>query len=419
MNTLDDLRASLDQRAEQLHDTELYARPVAVRRRIRAVRRRRTAVAAVVAAAVVVGGVAGVGALRQPAGPEPAGRTLFGVDVPAQVSVSGWSYDLDRTERFSSDRARLRLDDGDTERAVALVGSDLGSGFATLFRDGEAVARVSGGQELAVPVPVATGAVTLRVQVDDAPADAHAGVAVYDRSDQLPAGVSNGTAVFRDTVAGAPLVRAAFAEPAETSVALTFDGRPDRLSFAGYCRTSAKGLWLNIELDGSGPFTTQCASDDADAGANGSQLDDSTPGRHTVTAYVTRGMKGPRVSVEGLGLGIYRTGGDADVLGAPVPRTVEADGRTWALDRVVMNDRTTVDTADGDRLLGFVADGADPVWASWEGRSVDGESTMIGSSVGAGWSDAGTLLQGDTYRVRLQNESGAAFRGALLVYRPL
>jgi len=61
MNTLDDLRTSLDRHASGLADPDLHARPVAVRERVRTVRRRRhvaaTAAAAVVVAALVGGGI--------------------------------------------------------------------------------------------------------------------------------------------------------------------------------------------------------------------------------------------------------------------------------------------------------------------------------------------------------------------------
>ena len=107
MNTLEDLRASLNQRADQLHDDDLYTRPAAVHGRIRAVRRRRTAVAAVAAVAavtLVVGGVTGVGALRQPATPQPA---VAGIDVPSRVTINSYPYSFD--ERGVDPQLRQRL----------------------------------------------------------------------------------------------------------------------------------------------------------------------------------------------------------------------------------------------------------------------------------------------------------------------
>jgi hypothetical protein len=53
MSTTDDLRSTLDRHASELTDHDLHVRPVAVRERIRVVRRRRRATVAGVAAAVV------------------------------------------------------------------------------------------------------------------------------------------------------------------------------------------------------------------------------------------------------------------------------------------------------------------------------------------------------------------------------
>ena len=96
MSTLDDLRSTLEQHADGLDDTERYVRPVAVRARIRAVRRRRAGLVAVAAAVVVVAGVATVGQLRSPRPPcSPPSRSSAST-CPGSIEVLGFPYDLER-----------------------------------------------------------------------------------------------------------------------------------------------------------------------------------------------------------------------------------------------------------------------------------------------------------------------------------
>ena len=53
MSSIDDLRSTLERHADGLADHDLHVRPVAVRERVRAVRRRRRSALAVAAVAVV------------------------------------------------------------------------------------------------------------------------------------------------------------------------------------------------------------------------------------------------------------------------------------------------------------------------------------------------------------------------------
>ena len=412
MSTLDDLRSTLDRHADGLDDTERFVRPIAVRARIRAVRRRRTGLVAVAAAVVVVATAATVGQLRSPDRPQPA-EQVVGVDVPGSIEVLGFPYALEQTNELS-DGADVRIRGTSTDQAVTLAASGLGSGSATLYQDGEAVARVRSGQQLAVPLPIYDASPTFRVQLDGAPAEARTGLAVYRSTGALADGVSDGVSVFRDTVAGNRLITAAFAAPGATSVTVHATGRLDRMQFANRCSDPGKGLWLNVSVDGDGAMSSTQCSDDGMDNTPWASLGSRDVGRHTITAYATRGENGPRVAVSELGVGVYARGRTVPVMGSDIARSAEFAGRTWRLTRVIRARDAVVDTADGDALLGFAASGG-RAWVTWRGVLDHGRTASIsdgGSTLGP------VLLAGDRYDVRLRSD-GTGAPGALLVYRPL
>lgn len=429
MNTIHDLRATLDQHAEDLEDVQRHARVVAVRRRVRSARRRRSATTTVAAVAVVIAAVAAVGTLRSPATVEPAAPTVVGIDVPETWSVLEFPYTLDQTATFRGDRDEVVLggDENDPARAVALFAAGLGSGSATLYSDGEPVARVLGGEGeegAALPVPVASTETTLSVRFDGASDAARAGLAVYTATDQLPAGVSNGTAVFRQVVSGAELVEAGFSEEDSPAVTFTFRGRLDEARFASYCVAAESDLRFNLEVDGDGPFSGSCQrTDDRDAGTSWAAFTEETGAArvHTVRAYLTRGGSDEPVSSPGsvLGAAVYRQPSERqEAAGTTVDSTTEYAGRIWRLVRVIDRHDLRLVADRTDLLLGFAAQG-DMVYAGWDGELSSGRSTYISSPGDTATLMGGVLLRGDTYDVRLVSDQGGLTRGALLVYRPL
>ena len=89
MNTIDDLRSTLEREAE-FDDVERHVRSTSVQARIRAVRRRRAGSVAVAAAVALVLAAGTVGLVRGAATPEPAGPTLDDVQVPQRIEMSGF-----------------------------------------------------------------------------------------------------------------------------------------------------------------------------------------------------------------------------------------------------------------------------------------------------------------------------------------
>jgi hypothetical protein len=427
MSTLDDLRSVLEEHAGGLDDTERYVRPVAVRARIRTARRRRTTAATVAAAALVLAGVAGVSSLRQPSALEPAGPSVLGLDVPDTWFVNEFPYELEQTASFAGDGDRVELagDQDDPERAVAFYATGLGSGSATLLSDGEAIARATGEDDAELPVPISSTSTTLEVRLDDAPTGARTGIAVYTATDELAEGVSNGTAVFRQVVAGSELLAGDFSDQSRSEVTFEFTGSLDEARFATYCVAAEKGLWLNLSIDGEGHVSTQCHRvDSRDPGSSWSSFPEETgpAGVHTVRAFLTRdGRDSTPVPSPGavVGAAVYRQPiAQQRAAGTTVGSTTEFAGRVWRLVDVMEQPRAQIVAGRTDLLLGFATRGA-LVRATWEGELVPSDSTSVASPDSTATFIGGVLLRGDTYDVRLDPDEGELSRGALLVYRPL
>ena len=415
MTTLDDLRSTLVEHADGLDDTDRHVRPGAVRARVRAVRRRR-AVAAVAAAVVVLGGVAGVGALRGPDTTQPAERVVAGVDVPDSIDVLGFPY---RLRDLNDVDGTLHLDATDRHQAVLLAASGLGEGSATLFVDGQAVARVRGAEGAATAYPIADADADLRIRLDGAGEAARAGVAVYEATGELAPGVDNGQVVFRDEYAGQPLLGAAFAEPDQSSVEFETDGAPVRgasgMLFAFHC-DGPDALYLNVEIDGEPSWATGCGSSATDAVAGSTatfgDLDPSRP--HAVRVYLTRGYDGPEVGIPGVsfGAGAYASERTGELVRRPdiVAERVEYAGRTWVLGSVEVAPPAKIDAYE-DLLVGLVGTGRE-LRASWAGRLSDGGTVTL-EALGRGASTlGGVLLAGDRYDVTVTGGEGR-----LLIYR--
>lgn len=417
MSTLHELRTTLEQHAESLHDAERVDRAAAVRQRVRVVRRRRTATV-VLAAVVAMVAVAGlVGALRTPHDVQPVDR-LLDVRVPGEIDVLDFPYVLDDLQELT-DEPRLRLGGSDNDRAVLLVATGLGPGTATLYADGEAVARVRADDPLAAPVTLGDAEADLRVRLDGTDDTARAGVAVYEATGELPPGVSNGTAVFRDEVAGDRLLDAGFLEPGESAIVLQTQGALRDLRFTFYC-VAPDDVWVTVAIEDNEAAGTGCRNHPGlDAGAGTSVVIDQQPAPpddSAVRVYLTQGALGPQLTSPDdmvLGAAVYeRSVADQQVLGDRVDSRVEYASRTWVLDEVA-GGSTTVDTAEGDVLLGLVTDGAGQR-VSWVGDLDRGGSAAMTTNAGGTNSLlAGVLFAGDRYDVRT---TGGEAR--LLLYRP-
>jgi hypothetical protein len=261
--------------------------------------------------------------------------------------------------------------------------------------------------------------VDLRVRLDGAAEGARAGVAVYEATGELAPGVANAdqTSVFRYEVAGDPLIQGAFVEPGQDEIRLEAWGPAHDMSYVFYC-AGDDDLWINVDVDGQGPLASSCGDARRDAGTGSwGMTEGSTHARdHDVRVYLTDGAEGPEVAPDGVefGVGIYlRSALDEQLAGQRVPARVEQHGRTWELAGIA-GPEATVDTTEGDVLLGFAARGSDAnvTWSSRLMGRTNGSATLGGGGFTA---SAGLLLAGDRYAVRV---NGDVTDAQLVIYRP-
>ena len=95
MNTLSDLRRTLDQHAGDVADPAAVARAAAVHHRVAVVRRRRRAVGAGVLALVVAAGVTTAVWPRGSQEPAPAAPVVLGQRAPTTIGSLGYTYRTD------------------------------------------------------------------------------------------------------------------------------------------------------------------------------------------------------------------------------------------------------------------------------------------------------------------------------------
>ena len=437
MSTTEELREVLDRHAAAVDDHELHARSRAVHERVRVVRRRRRGAAAAALAVVLVGAGLGVLPALRGGAPEPAGppQRLAGHEVPARTTVYGFGYRLAETVPPAKVAdGPVRLPASTPGRVVSLVTDRLGRGVATLFANGQPVARSRGDHgSLERPVPLSDQATTLRVRLHGAPAGASAGLAVYERDGRMPDGVSNGSAVFRRSVAGTELLAARFGEPGQTSVRFAFTGSLGDVSFAQDCAHVPAHWQVRVSVGGDGYLASGCDGQE-DAGHADFSLDGRSGAvrRHTVRIWLApeRGYDRNDLATPDrvvLGLGVYRLqASDRVVGGMRVPSTVEADGRTWGLVAMIGDGSGshelahTFDTTDGPLAIGFTSSGGH-LGLRTDGRLVPATETGAWSENGPDLMGPDTvLLAGDRYRVSLTEERpGRTFRATLLVYAPI
>ncbi len=414
MSSLDELRRTFEQYADDLHDGEQHARPAAVRARVRLARRRRVGVVAVAAAIALVLATGTTALVRGTGDPEPAGPKLADIHVPPRIEVLGAPYRLAETRRAAADGS-IDAPAGGDDRYVTLVTTGLGSGAATLRSGYWPIARVRGDQQLSAPAPAPAGE-DLRVELDGAPRSARAEVAIYEPTGEPAPGVAADGVVFTQRYDDRELVDAQFATRGAEATVDVPDGADD-ITVSAYCHSETDNLWLHRSgTDGGFP----CADL---ATVTPEALLRPQPGERTLGVYVTQGRNGPRATGADVtfGVALYRLAvAPTTVLGTEVRTVVDFNGRTWRLDEILDSGPSEyeVDTSDGDVYLGVVYVGATEMMAT--SRSAP-EGGWGGFRKGGGPQGPATMypgiLFGGDHTVEL-NLGGPDADSRLLVYRP-
>ena len=329
MSTMDDLRSTLDRRAAALTDHDLHARPVAVRERIRVVRRRRRAAVGGLAA-VVVGATAltlSFGGGRQV---PVADRTLAGHVAPGTMRSLGYTYTFAQG-RQGEGKVQLHLAASEQPSLVSWATSGPDD-EVTLRGVGERPRTVTAddfGDFVFVP-PRRGGTVTVT-------GEGVVAVAAYDLSGSAPGDTHDGI-TFRDDVAGQRLLADAIGDPGEADLSLDLSTGGGALPVSYMCSGGPNDAWLHFSINGrQAVFGNGCDDPIFDPVGSGrfTTYPDADEARSLrLRMWVTHGEKGDVVEDPDLriAVGAYSPAPSVGRLaGSPVPATAEHDGHLWRL----------------------------------------------------------------------------------------
>lgn len=385
MSSIDDLRSTLERHADGVADHDLHVRPVAVRERVRAVRRRRRSALAVGVVAVI-GAAALATSLEGPDRPDPAGPpTLAGHTAPATMASLGYTYAF-AAGTEGDGRARLHLQPSGQPTLVSWATA--GDDEVTLRVEGEKPRLVTaddfGDFTFLAPGDGATVTVTGTGEV---------ALAAYTLTDPPPPGDTRDGITFRDEAVGQRLLTDVIGDPGDADLGLSVDLGRGPLSVSTLCSGGPRGSWVHVSVDNGDTVSGQGCDDPLfDPAARGGFTpypDTAGRGNVDLRIWVTAGEDGPVVDDPDvrLAVGAYSPAPTVRRLaGSSLTSTEEYDGHTWRLVDVTSSDPgdrelvvATVDGGDTLVRLCFTGTGTGAVQVITNGRP-------SGSSFG---SDAG------------------------------
>jgi hypothetical protein len=262
MTGIDELRRTLDDHATRVTDTDVVSRTAAVHHRIDVVRRRRR-VGVAAGAAAVLAVTAGVALLPDAAGPDPANRTVVGVEAPSHMTSLDYTYSFDRVIEGDGSRAVVTLESSDEPRLVSWATSGNGHPVRVETLDGDPL--TSRAADFADFVLVEPGGVE-RVQVDAA--EGEVGLAVYELTAEAPPGLTEAGMTFRSSVGDGSLIDAAFAHSGDADVTLELESPVERVvEAAASCSGAPAGSFVNVDLGDGSVQSRPCEGPDFDPGS--------------------------------------------------------------------------------------------------------------------------------------------------------
>jgi hypothetical protein len=405
MNSLTDLRQTLDEHADRVDDPSAVARTVAVHQRIAAVRRRRRAMVGCAAALVAVAGVATVQLRSEP--PTAAGPVVLGQRAPGTMTSLGYTYRATGTSQVIHGSGTVVVPKSNTPRLLSWTTDRAAT--VTFVLPGHEVhrTRVTDFHDfLALPVDLAA-----RVRVSAGRASV--GVATYALTDAAPPGYTKAGVTYRDVVAGTHLLTAAIGDEGETSVGSSFVAPHGVLSMGVMCTSLPKGDVVNVSFGNGGPVSSSGCDGDGtfDPGASSfTSFHSAHPGRLVhVRAWISRGFHDlaqiPAGSIRGLrlGVGVYGPVAQSRMAGVSVPTEVESRGHTWRLTGSIASTTRTL------KIPGSKADRIATVVAHTHGHTMINVRAGLQAPTGASspggtssmpdlWLPAGETLQADVRR---------------------
>ena len=401
MNTLSDLRSTLDAHADRIPDGEAVVRAAEVHHRVAVVRRRRRAVGAGALALVVATTVGLIGVHRASSTPPPV---VFGVRAPETLTSLGYTYRTDGTAETFARHGSLkvsasrtpRLYTWTTDRPVAvrmvLPNGEVWHSSKTSFTDFVQVAAGQSG--------------TLRISVPSG----HVGLAAYTLTDAAPTGYTKDGTTYRQSVAGTPLLAAAVSDQGQSELRTTYVATGGQVDLHLACSGLPRGYAVNVSLNGDGRVSSGGSCDEGtwfDPASGGfSGLPDRSAGtRVRVRVWVSTGftdghvVPASRVPELRLGIGVYGPASNRSIGGYRLPTTVEQDGHTWALASTASSDGAPLrlPATGRDRVAGMAWQirGSAQVEFRAGSRSTPSGSQVAGgkAAMGSLWVPAGQVPQ--------------------------
>jgi hypothetical protein len=420
MNTLDDLRRTLDAHAGDVRDDVTHARTAAVRGRAAVVRRRRAAGVGAAAALAVVGALVGP-TLVSDTDPQLAERTLIGEVAPATMQSLGYTYRFAEGVAEEDGDASIRLRPSDRPRLVTWASAADDVTVRSTQQGGRATSSRTDFDDFAYVHPQESGRWTVRAGGEPT------AVAVYELDEEVtPAGTTVADDLtFRQTVGDEELLAAGAlgADEVVLTVRATVP-ETERMRVAEFCAgVPTDGRFrVNLSVDGAGAVASGGCDLDAFDPATGDAtwLEDRhlpEPGEQVeVRMWVARELEGGPIRLDGarLAIGLYEVAEPAAVVGGwETAGVVEHAGHVWAL-------VGTREATAGDVRAVAVNEGTAPLLAigSYErpggvvrimtsaGDGLERSSVSTGGS-----STIGVLAPGETARMSTRTPLGP--RGAM------
>lgn len=339
MNTLTDLRRTLDQHADDVADPTAVVRTAAVHHRVAAARRRRRTVGTGVVAGVLVAVAAVVVWPRFSSDAVPAAPVLLGEKAPTTQQALGYTYRTDgngtsfllsgTVDVPKSDQPQLYswTTSSNTRIAISLPGNEVWHSDESHFQD-----------YVVVP-PGTSGAMRISAE------HGSVGVASYRLTDAIPVGAySKDGITFRHDVAGTSLVRGLVTDEGQTDAASSYVVPTGRVALHLVCSGIPRGDTVHVSINGRPATVAGPASCDP-----GAVFDPASGNTYTMPP---RGKPGARVPVRvwlastsdfgdttalapgtapdlRVGLGVYRVPSQIRFDGARAEQYVERGGHTF------------------------------------------------------------------------------------------
>ncbi len=254
MNTIEDLRATLREHANEPPHAMSVARATAVHQRVAVARRRRRAVVGGAVAAVVAV-VGGVSLLPRPDRPYPADRRLAGHVAPETIDSLGYTFAFE--EGFEGDgvrRVQVDASDGPLVVTWAASSDDLRLRSDLGIADEEASPRgVPGVADFSDWALVDVGQ---QGWLEARSATGDVAIAVYTL-ERRPEGLTKDGMTWRQQTAQGSLVGGAIGDEGQSAASFEVTMPAGRLSFDSFCSVASSGgggaaeqPWLLWYVDG-------------------------------------------------------------------------------------------------------------------------------------------------------------------------